>query len=167
MGLPVILNIHRIHVIASLVATATIFAFFTATIVSELFGSHAAIGTIKQTILWGMLLLVPAIAMAGATGFRMGGKSKNPHAVAKRRRMPFIAANGLLILLPSAFFLAGRAGAGQFDGWFMAVQAIELVAGGTNLTLMGLNIRDGMMMKGRIGSRGRRPRGGNGVSIAA
>ena len=40
--------------------------------------------------------------------------------------------------------------AGSFDTAFYVVQAIELVAGATNLALMGLNARDGLRMAGRL-----------------
>ncbi len=40
--------------------------------------------------------------------------------------------------------------AGSFDTTFYAVQALELLAGATNLTLMGLNVRDGLRMTGRL-----------------
>jgi hypothetical protein len=63
--------------------------------------------------------------------------------------MPFIAANGLLILVPAAIFLSVRAQAGLFDGAFYAVQAIELVAGAFNVTLIGLSIRDGLRLSRR------------------
>ena len=66
--------------------------------------------------------------------------------------MKWIAANGLLILVPSAVFLALRTGAGQFDTAFYAVQGLELVAGATNLTLLILNMRDGRAL-GRRRSR--------------
>jgi hypothetical protein len=33
------------------------------------------------------------------------------------------------------------------------VQALELAAGATNITLLGLNMRDGLTMKGRLRSR--------------
>ncbi|MGO9773237.1 MAG: hypothetical protein ACLPSW_27565, partial [Roseiarcus sp.] len=66
------------------------------------------------------------------------------------KRMPFIAANGVLILIPSALFLASKASAGVFDTSFYAVQALELIAGATNLTLLGLNMRDGLRLKGRL-----------------
>jgi hypothetical protein len=33
------------------------------------------------------------------------------------------------------------------------VQSLELIAGATNLTLMGLNARDGLRMAGRLRSR--------------
>jgi hypothetical protein len=67
--------------------------------------------------------------------------------------MPFIAANGLLVLVPCAIVLNRWAAAGSFDTTFYVVQAIELIVGATNLTLMGLNARDGLRMAGRLHSR--------------
>jgi len=55
----------------------------------------------------------------------------------------------VLILLPSAFFLAGRAEAGLLDATFLAVQALELVAGAINITLLSLNMRDGLRIRRR------------------
>lgn len=67
--------------------------------------------------------------------------------------MPLIGANGLLVLLPAAIYLQSKASAGAFDTGFYAVQVVELVAGAANLAMMGLNIRDGLKMTGRIGNR--------------
>jgi hypothetical protein len=64
--------------------------------------------------------------------------------------MPFIALNGLLVLVPCAVFLHARAVAGDFGGVFALVQGIELLAGAANLALMGLNLRDGLALAGRI-----------------
>ena len=72
----------------------------------------------------------------------------------KLRRMPIIAANGVLILVPAALFLAMKARGGAFDGAFYAVQAIELVAGAINLALLSLSLRDGLRLSGRL-RRGR------------
>lgn len=141
--------IAKSHAVASLVAFALVATFWTSTVFSELFASPAAVATVKGAILWGMLVLVPAIALAGASGFRLGGHSRAPIVAAKRRRMPFIALNGIVILVPAAFFLAARAHSGQFDSAFYAVQMLELAAGAVNLTLMGLNVRDGFAMTRR------------------
>jgi len=142
--------IRLVHFTAALIATGAIALFWSGTTIAEVSGSHAAVVWVKQSILWGMAILVPAIATAGATGFIIGGKWRAPLAVTKKRRMPLIAANGILILMPSAFFLASRASAGVFDVWFYAVQALELAAGAVNLMLMGLNIRDGLRLSGRM-----------------
>jgi hypothetical protein len=63
-----------------------------------------------------------------------------------------IGPNGVLVLIPCAFYLANLAAKGQFTTTFYAVQVIELLAGLVNLTLMGLNIRDGLRLTGRIGA---------------
>jgi len=71
----------------------------------------------------------------------------------KFKRMPFIAGNGILVLIPSALFLASKASAGEFDTNFYLVQALELVAGGVNIALLGLNMRDGLKLKGWLRRR--------------
>lgn len=141
----------KIHALAGCIGFLTILTFWTSTVVTELFASHETIAAIKSMILPGMFILIPAMAIAGGSGMAMGKKRTDAQALAKKKRMPIIAANGLLILLPSAIFLASKAARGEFDGWFYGVQALELMAGAANLTMMGLNIRDGLRMTGRIG----------------
>jgi hypothetical protein len=138
--------IGKVHLVAGIFAFALIVTFWTSTIASEAFGSALMVAAVKEAILWGMPFLIPAMAAVGGTGFRLGGKSTAPVIAAKRRRMPVIALNGLLILVPAAFFLAARAGADRFDAAFYAVQGLELVAGAVNITLMSLNMRDGFAM---------------------
>ena len=135
-------TIKRIHGAAAFIALMCIATFWLSTVISELFLSHSAVATVKRAILYAFVLLVPAIMATGMTGMKLGGKSSYPPIAAKRRRMPFIAANGVLILIPCAIFLSQRAGAGIFDGVFYAVQALELLAGAVNITLMALSIRD-------------------------
>ena len=64
--------------------------------------------------------------------------------------MKIVAANGLLVLLPSAYVLASWASAGRFDSAFYAVQGLELVAGAVNITLLVLNMRDGLRLAGHL-----------------
>jgi len=141
--------IRKLHPIAGGVALALILAFWTSTVAAELFGGPAAVVRVKTLILWGMIALVPAMATVGATGFRMGARATQPLIVAKRRRMPIIALNGLLVLLPSAVLLQARAASGDFDAVFWSVQALELVAGALNITLMSLSLRDGLRLAAR------------------
>lgn len=140
----------RLHAIAGLLAGATILTFWLSTVAVELGGNAAAMTTVKTAIPWGLLLLIPSLALTGATGFRLAGNRRDALVQAKRRRMPIIAANGLLVLVPAAFFLAWRASAGLFDDVFYAVQAVELLAGAVNLALIGLNLRDGLRASGRL-----------------
>ena len=146
----------RIHAIAGGIGFLVILLFWTSTAISELFAGHETIAAVKALILKGMFILIPAMVIAGGSGTVMGKNRTDAKALAKKKRMPLIAMNGLLILLPSAWFLAGKAAAGEFDTVFYTVQVIELIAGAANLTMMGLNIRDGLTMTGRIGGSGAR-----------
>jgi ferredoxin-NADP reductase len=139
-----------IHPVAGAIGLLTIATFWLSTVFSELFGSHALVMTVKAAIPWGFLLLIPALAIAGGSGFFLAGSAKAGLVGAKAKRMPFIAVNGVLILIPAALFLASKARVGAFDAMFYAVQAIELIAGATNLALLGLNLRDGLKLTGRL-----------------
>lgn len=143
-----------VHPLAGALATLTIATFWLSTVFSELFGSQTLITSVKTAIPWGFLLLVPALAAAGCSGFALARERQGAALVAsKMKRMRIIAANGILILIPSALFLASKAKAGEFDAAFYAVQALELVAGATNLALLGLNMRDGLTLTGRLHRR--------------
>lgn len=141
--------INKIHPVTAIIATLCIATFFLSTILVELFGSHESIAMVKNLIVMpGLFILVPAIAATGGTGFTLSKGRKGRLVEIKKRRMPFIGANGLLILLPTAIFLDQWATSGSFDTTFYIVQGLELTAGAVNLTLMSLNIRDGLKMTG-------------------
>lgn len=140
----------RLHPMAATLGLLTILSFWTATIISELTGSPAAISGVKLAIPWGLPILILALAVTAITGRHLAGHSPTRLIQAKQRRMPIIAANGLLVLVPSAIILAILAGRGQLGVAFYCVQALELVAGAINLTLMSLNARDGLSLTGRI-----------------
>ncbi len=145
----------RIHAIAGAIGFLTILTFWFSTVISEVFGSQEAIALAKGAILKGMFVLIPAMAIAGASGVSLGAGRSDAFVLAKMNRMPTIAANGLLILLPMAFVLERKASAGDFDAQFYLLQAVELIAGAVNLTFMGLNIRDGIRLTGRGMKTGR------------
>ncbi|MBB5703382.1 hypothetical protein FHS76_003285 [Ochrobactrum daejeonense] len=144
--------IRNLHPFAGALTLLTIITFWLSTVSSELFGSKAAIIAVKTSIPWGFLLLVPVLALTGATGFTLA-KGRTGLVDTKIRRMPLIAANGLLILIPAALFLSSKARIAEFDVVFYAVQALELASGAVNITLLGLNMRDGLRMKNRLGLR--------------
>lgn len=145
--------IKAIHPIAGGTALLTILIFWLSTALSELFTSASVVTTIKTLIPWGFIILIPAMMAAGGSGFQLGKKMRGPLITAKRKRMIAIAANGILILMPSALYLSFKAQAGMFDAGFYAVQALEMVAGAVNITLLGLNMRDGLRMKGKLRRR--------------
>lgn len=141
----------RAHLIAGILAPLCIATFFVSTIAVELFGSHEAVAQLKSLIVTpGLWILVPAVMAAGGSGMFLGKSRSGRLVAAKKKRMPFIAANGLLVLVPCALVLNRWAAAGSFDAAFYVVQAVELLAGAINLTLMGRNVRDGLRMAGRL-----------------
>ena len=142
-----------IHPVAGALALTMIATFWLSTALSELFASDASVTMIKTAIPWGFLLLVPALAVTGGSGFFLARGRRAGLIGAKIKRMPFIAGNGILILIPAALFLASKANAAEFDATFYAVQTLELLAGATNIGLLGLNMRDGFKMKRRLRTR--------------
>lgn len=139
------------HAIAGTLALLIILSFWSATLISEVWGTPAQIARVKTTILFGMGVLIPCMIAAGLGGARLGRGWKLPQVAAKSRRMKLIGLNGALILLPSAVVLALRAQAGNFDTLFYAVQGLELAAGALNITLLALNLRDGIALSRRRG----------------
>lgn len=145
----------KLHAAAGTLALLMIASFWSATALTELFGNTHQIAAVKTGILYAMMVMIPAMATAGITGARLGRGMRRPMVAVKLQRMKVIAGNGILILLPSAVFLALRAQAGQLDIAFLIVQTLELLAGAINITLLALNMRDGL----RIAARRRGVRG--------
>ena len=143
----------RVHPIAGGLALMTMLAFWTSTVAVELAGSRDDIVAVKHAIMWGLLVLVPALAATGGTGFVRAGRSKNARILAKKRRMQVVAPIGILVLVPCVLYLGTTAGASGLGTYFQEVQAVELVAGAVNITLMSLNVRDGLRLTRRIGAR--------------
>jgi hypothetical protein len=138
-----------VHPLAGALALGLILSFWLSTAASELSGSVAAVVAVKTAIPWGFLLLVPALGATGGSGMRLAGWHAKGPIRTKLRRTRAAAANGVLVLVPAALFLAARARAGTFDVTFYTVQVVELAAGATNIALLGLNMRDGLRLARR------------------
>jgi hypothetical protein len=139
--------IRRIHAAAGGVALTMIFFFLAASAAAEFAADGALLAQVKTSILFGLAVLVPALATSGASGFALAGGKPKGLAAAKLRRMRLVAVNGVLVLVPAAFFLAWKANAGAYDQSFMGVQTLEFAAGLTNIALIGANFRDGLRME--------------------
>jgi hypothetical protein len=140
-----------IHRFAAPIAIFCIATFFSATIFVELFGTTESIATVKSLIVWpGLFILVPSIVLTGGSGFALAKSRKGMLVQQKKKRMPFIGTNGILVLIPCSVFLDRWASAGAFDTNFYLVQGVELLAGAINLILLGMNMRDGLRMSGRF-----------------
>lgn len=137
------------HKACGTVALAMIALFWGSTVLSETAFDTVTVTAVKTAIPYGFIVLIPALMATGASGLRLAGGRRGGSVGTKLRRMPVIAANGLLVLMPAAFFLASKAQAGSFDATFYAVQALELLAGAVNLALLSLNFRDGLRLTAR------------------
>jgi len=143
----------KLHRIAGMAAGLLILTFLTVSALSELNGDPDTIRLAKTAIAWGLIALVPALMITGASGMRLGKGWKGPAIAAKKRRMAIIAANGMFVLIPCALALAWLARQGETGAAFAIVQTVEFLAGGTNLVLIGLNARDGIAMAQRRAAR--------------
>ena len=133
----------KIHPIAGIIALLTIATFWLSTVYVELFAAQESVILVKTAIPWGLLLLIPALALTGGSGFKLSQGRRVDLVAKKLKRMPFIALNGLLILMPAALYLASKASMAEFDTTFYLVQGIELVAGATNMFLIILSAQEG------------------------
>ena len=143
----------RVHPIAGGLALLTMLIFWTSTVAVELLGDHDDLVAVKQAIMWGLVVLVPALAATGGTGFLRAGRSRTARILAKKRRMQVVGPIGILVLVPCVLYLGTTSSASGLGTYFYPVQGIELVAGAVNITLMSLNVRDGLRLTGRFRAR--------------
>ena len=146
-----------VHAVAGVLGFLLVTTFVTSTVGSLAVGGPQTVAFVKAMNLMGMFALLPALVGAGATGVSLLGTRTDSLAVEKQKRGPRAFMTSLLIVLPSAGFLWFRASAGTFDALFYGVQAIELAASGFALFMIGLNIRDGLALRGRISLGGPGP----------
>ncbi|MEU4703653.1 hypothetical protein [Nonomuraea dietziae] len=139
--------LRQLHPLAGLAGFLTLLASWISTVLVELFGSHELVVTVKQAIPWGLIVLIPALVLTGASGFSIAGNRSGTRIDGKRRRMLVIAGLGLLVLTPSAFYLSAGT---PFTTAFILVQTVELLAGAVSLTLMAMSVRDGFELSGRF-----------------
>ena len=145
-------KIKMLHRTCAVLAFVTIASFFSSTLISELFSSHQTVAQVKQVIAYAVWGLIPLMAITGATGAKLAPNVKKEVGPIgrKKKRMPIIAINGLVVLLPAALYLNSLASQGDFGATFYTIQVIELMAGAVNLTLMSLNLRDVFTMKRKV-----------------
>ncbi len=143
-----------LHAVAGVVGFLLALTFVTSTVVSLSIQNMQAVAIVKTAIFGGMFALILALLGAGASGVSLLGKRTDSLALTKQRRGPIAFMTSFFVLLPSATFLWWRASGSPLDTLFYVVQAVELAGSSVVLTMIGLNIRDGLALRGRIGVRG-------------
>ena len=138
-----------IHLSAATIAFLTILSLFVSSLTADLLGDKQVLRQVKTIIVYCLPILFIVMPTLGITGNKLAGKSTNPIVQRKLKRMKFIMLNGLLLTF-LAIFLYRMAISGEFTQLFYSIQLMELTAGATNLTLLGLMFKDGFTLSGRI-----------------
>ncbi|MFD2173297.1 hypothetical protein [Rhodobacter lacus] len=139
------LPLSKLHAAAGGVAMATICGLQATILAHELTGVPADIAAMRGNILWVVaLVLLPAMALAGGSGSKLGRGWNGAFVAQKRARMKRVAALGLGLLVPLAALLAWRASTGHTGADFVALTQLERLAALVNLWLLGRNMRDGL-----------------------
>lgn len=140
----------RLHATSGVISLIAILSFWVSTLFSELVLSHEAVTVVKHSILYGLSILIPAMAVTGASGMSLSKSRSGKLVDLKKKRMRILSINGIMVMVPAAVFLYWKADAGEFDMAFFSVQIVELVVGGIQLTLLTMNFRDGLRLAGRF-----------------
>ncbi len=144
----------RMHAVAGVIGFVCIVTFVALTVISAIFGGPEAYAAVKNSNFRWVFVLILALLLAGGTGVSLLGKRQDVLALTKQKRGPIGFMTSLFVLLPCAYFLARWSAAGSFGLMFNGVQAVELAASGVVIAMIGLNIRDGLALTGRIGKTG-------------
>lgn len=139
----------KIHLIGAIVGAITILSFFTSTVIVEVTGNEEKIKMLKSIIFYSLPFLIVSMPIVVITGNSLAGNSSHPDIISKKRKMKWIAMNGItLIALASFLFFYSTNYA--IDETFFVFQAAELALGFSNIVLMGLNFRTGLKLSGRL-----------------
>lgn len=106
---------------------------------------------VKNAVLTGMWVLIPTMAATGGSGFTLARTRGGRLVDVKRMRV--VAPMACSYCCPARTCSPPWANAGRFDRAFYALQGVELVAGAINITLLVLNMRDGLRLAGRLSAR--------------
>ncbi|WP_292008588.1 hypothetical protein [Chryseobacterium sp.] len=138
-------GIIRIHIIASIISFSTILIFFSMSLFAEINGNEGLIKNVKRNILVGLPLMIITMPALAITGKKLAGKSQNILILIKQKRMKFILANGILLIL-LAGFLYYYSHYIALNTTFLIFQLLEFFCGLANLTMIGMNIKDGIQL---------------------
>ena len=142
-------NLLTLHIIATLIAVITISTFFITSLRAEIIADETLIKSVKTGILYSLPILLIVMPSLAISGNKLAGQSKHPTILKKLKRMKFVMLNGI-ILISLAVFLYYRANYISIDNTFLFAQIAEFIFGLSNLTLIGLNIKSGLQLSGKL-----------------
>lgn len=133
------------HILSTIIALLTIGSFFSFSLFAEIKGSQHFISQVKRVIFYCLPILVITMPSLAISGKRLAGNSKNLLVLSKLKRMKWIAMNGV-VLVSIAIYLYYLSNFGEISQTFWIFQTVEIVFGGFNLILIGLNIKSGLVL---------------------
>lgn len=136
--------IRRIHVTASIVAMVLVASFWASSALTLAFAPSAH-ATARRAILYTIPLLIACIATAAVTGRRLAGKRRGRLLGLKRILAGGLVANGLLVLVPCAWWFRDGTTPGP-------LAATEDLAGTLQLLLLVALALTGRRIRTRRGS---------------
>ncbi|WP_407117401.1 hypothetical protein [Bradyrhizobium sp. LMG 9283] len=132
-----------LHPMAGATALVMIATLWISTVLTEVLASHASVTVIKTAIPWASCYWS---RRCGDRRFFLAKEGRAGLIDAKIKRMPFVAGNGILVLIPAALFLASNRV--RLD--VLCSADAQTACRATNIFLLRLNMRDGFKMKGRF-----------------
>ena len=141
-------NIMRIHFFAGIAVLIILSTFWVALIISDFFLGHEAVAQVRLGIVYALIVLIPSMIAVKATGGKLGkNRMDDTRIQQKKKRATWMAINGVLIMVPAAFFLNYKASSGEFDTVFYIVQGIELLVGSFQYYFVLKNFNVGMSLR--------------------
>jgi len=137
------------HFIAGITVLIILTLFWLAIIISDFFLGHEALVLVRQGIVYALIVLIPAMIAVKVTGGILGKDRihSDPRVRDKKKRATWMAINGVLVMVPAAFFLDYKASANEIDLVFRVVQSIELLVGSFQYYFVITNFRVGMTLR--------------------
>lgn len=114
-----------------------------ASLVVEIWNSQGAIVSVKALVLQAVLFLLALLCFTTILGLSLGKMRQGNIVQAKRKRVVWLFAITIFVLLPIAYVLNEYTMQGQFNWFYIVLQTIEYAFDIICLVILGLNIRDG------------------------
>ena len=158
-----------VHAVAGVLGFVLAGSFVVATLAAAFLVTPELRTSLHAGVLGGMLPLLLCLLGAGATGMSLLGTRKAPLGLTKQLRGPRAFMTTLLVLLPTSAVLWYWS---STDAVYYGALALNVVASAFVLLNVGLNIRDGLALRGRIRAAGARspsiaPRDGGPLVVTA
>lgn len=140
---------NRPHLIAAVLVLAILTSFWGAIVISDFFLDQDALAVVRQGIVYALIVLIPAMIAVKVTGSKLGKPriETDVRIQNKKKKATLMAVNGVLIMVPAAFFLNYKASIGEFDMVFRVVQVIELLVGSFQYYFVVTNFKVGRVLR--------------------